>query len=473
MSAPPLATRGRPSLIVALIACVIAFALQQTAIVPAIGDVQQSLHAGKEWTAWLVTVYLMVATVATPVMGRLADLYGRRRMLLAGLLVFGLGSVGAACAPGLAVLLVFRSVQGVGGAVYPLALALGRDAADGDQEGRTIALLAGSFGVGSAVGFASGGALADFVTWRAVFVLGAVLVVLAGSAVLKWIGPDTGRASGGFDTVGTGFLSVASIGLLMGLTLVVTLGPGSFGTVIALALAVAAAVLWVRHELRAENPIVDLHVLTSPAVAAANLATFGLGWAMFSSFLLIPEFARTPPTQVGYGLAASGFMVGILLVPQAVGQAVTAALAGTITALPPRLVFATGLLAVTASEILLAFIRRDPWMVGGAMLLLGAGGGLAMEAASSITTRGVRDDVAAASASLNSTVRRLAGGLGGQISTLILAALVAGGGQYPSFGGFVVGYLIACGLCVGGAIAVGLRKADDGSSAQPAAAQHG
>jgi MFS family permease len=78
--------------IAGLLAADVAFAYQQTSIVPAIHDVKQSLGASPEWAAWLVTVYLIVATIATPAMGRLADLHGRRRMLLTGLGVFLAGS---------------------------------------------------------------------------------------------------------------------------------------------------------------------------------------------------------------------------------------------------------------------------------------------------------------------------------------------------------------------------------------------
>lgn len=268
---------------VALFAAVVAFAVQQTSIVPAVQDVQKSLHGTAEWSSWLVTVYLVVATVATPAMGRLGDLHGRRRMLLIGLALFGVASIGGALAPNLPVLICCRALQGVGGSVYPLALALARQTMPGSRSNATISLLAGAFGVGTAIGFLAGGAFSQFVTWRAVFALGAVLVLLAGWLVLRAV-PEVGdRATGGYDLVGTVVLAISAMALLSGLTLVVGMGWRSPVTIGLLVLAVLAATVWVRHEHRTSDPLVDLGVLRNRRVTTANLATIGLGWALFGS----------------------------------------------------------------------------------------------------------------------------------------------------------------------------------------------
>lgn len=445
--------RQRRWLVGTLVACVIAFAVQQTAIVPAVQDVQQELHAGKEWTAWLVTVYLMVATVATPALGRVADLYGRRRVLLGGLVLFGVFSAGAAVAPNLPVLLLFRSMQGVGGAVYPLTLAVARRTAGEHDAGASISMLAGSFGAGMAAGFVAGGALAEFVSWRAVFALGAVLVALAAVGVLRWIPSDGGGAAGGFDSGGTAVLGVAAIALLAGLTLVATLGAASPLTIALLAVALIGAAVWVRHERRTSNPLVDLHVLAKPRVAMANLATIGVGWTLFSTFLLVPEFARTPSGHTGYGLAAGAFVVGLLLA-LAAGQTITAVGAGRIHRVPPRGVFAGGLLLIAAATGILAVTRHDDATVAGALFLMGTGSGFALQSASAVSTQQVSDDVAAVSASLNSTVRRLSGGIGGQIATIVLVACSVAATGRPSFRGFEISYAVAGFLCLAGAVAL-------------------
>ncbi|HEX3649243.1 MAG TPA: MFS transporter [Pseudonocardiaceae bacterium] len=430
---------------VGLVVAVVAFAFQQTAVVPAVHDVQQALHGTAEWSSWLVTVYLMVATVATPTMGRLGDLHGRRRVLLAGLAAFAVASIGAACASNLATLLCWRAVQGVGGAVYPLALALARGGVPENRSRMTMSLLAGAFGAGTAIGFVGGGLLSQYVSWRAIFGVGAGLVLLAGWLALRVV-PDSGeRATGGFDVVGTVELAVAAVALLAGLTLVVPLGWRSPVTIELFVVTVALSAVWVRHERRTIDPLIDIGLLRDRRVAAANLATVGLGWALFGSFLLIPRFGRVDPAHAGYGLALGSALVGLVMLPLAVGQMVAGPLAGLLARrVPAAAVFSGGLVLVAGGLALLAATRTGAPLVAVWALVLGVGAGVALQAGSTVTTEVVSSDVAAVSAAVNSTVRRLAGGVGGQVDTVLLASIAG-------WRGYLVCYALAAGICVVGA----------------------
>lgn len=433
-----------------LAVAVIGFALQQTAIVPAIHDVEQALHASHEWAAWLVTVYLVVATVATLALGRLGDLHGRRRVLLVGMGVFAAGSVGAAVAPTMPVLIVCRAVQGVGGAVYPLTLSIARDRVPPERTTTVIAGLTAAFGLGTALGFASGGLLAEYVSWRAIFWLGAVLVAGGTLAVRLRVRESDVRAQGAFDWLGTVTMGASVVALLVALTLMVSEGIRSPITLGLLGGALVFGAVWVVVERRVEDPLVDLHILTNRPVLVGNLATIGLGWALFSSFLLVPEFARAQPAEQGYGLAADSAATGFLLLPIAVGQLVSATAAGTVgRRAPPRTVYAAGLLLLTAATAGLAVDRSGVWLTAALLLVLGLGAGAALQSASSVSTEGVAPDVAAVSASVNSTVRRIAGGIGGQLSTLVLASLALSG--QPRFTAFTVSYALAGALCLLGA----------------------
>lgn len=429
-----------------LAVAVVAFAFQQTSIVPAVHDVQQSLHGTAEWSSWLVTVYLMAATVATPALGRLGDLHGRRRVLLAGLAAFAIASIGAATAPNLAVLLCWRAVQGVGGAVYPLALALARGGVPQRRSKMARSLLTGAFGVGTAIGFVAGGLLSEHVSWRAIFWAGAGLVGLAAWLAVRVV-PDSGeRATGGFDVAGTVELAVAAVALLAGLTLVVSLGWRSPVTIGLFVVAVLLSVVWVRHERRTPDPLVDLGVLRNRRVTAANLATVALGWALFGSFLLIPRFARVDPVHTGFGLGLGSALIGLVMLPLAVGQAVAGPVAGLLSRrMPSAVVFAGGLVLVAGGLVLLATTRTGAPLVAVGALLLGCGAGAALQAGSLVATDAVAPDVAAVSAAVNSTVRRLAGGIGGQVDTVLLASIAVGSRAY------LASYALAAGICVVGA----------------------
>jgi MFS family permease len=442
--------RAAPRTLLVLVVAVVGFAFQQTGIVPAIATVQQDLGASEEWSAWLVTVYLIVATVATPALGRLGDLHGRRRMLLIGLLVFLAGSVAATFAPNMAVLICCRAVQGAGGAVYPLCLALVREHLPDHAVTTGIALLTASFGAGTGIGFVGGGLLAEYASWRWIFAVGAILVA-AGALCIHRALPDTDtRAQGEFDGTGTALLTVAVVGLLTALTLGVSLGWTSPVTLALFVVAAAGTAWWLRAERRRQHPLIDLHVLRERPVAIANLATIGLGWAMFSSFLLIPRFAQASGRD-GFGFGADAVLVGLVLLPMAVAQTVTSPLAGRLAPrLGARRVFAAGLVLVSAALCLLCVVRTSAAWLALVVLLLGAGAGLALASSSDVVTQGVAGDVAAVSSAVNSTVRRLAGGVGGQVATILLAALVLAPHQ-PRHTAFLVAYAVAAGLCLLGA----------------------
>lgn len=438
-----------------LVLAVVGFAVQQTAIVPAVQTVQQSLGGSAEWSAWLVTVYLIVATVATPAMGRLADLHGRKRVLLVGLAIFVLGSAAAACAPNMPFLIVCRAIQGVGGAVYPLSLALARAVLPKDRVTTSIAMLTGAFGVGTAIGFMGGGLLAEYASWRWIFGAGAILVALGTVAAWRTL-PDTGEHAGGrFDVVGTTVLTISVVGLLTAITLVVPLGWGSPVTIALFVVAITAFLGWLRLEVRRDDPLVDIHVLREPSVAVANIATAGLGWALFSSYLLVPQFTETSPRHTGYGLSASVGAVGLIMLPLALGQTAAGSAAGWLSQrMSARVVFAGGLAAVAVALALMAAVHEGAVQTALLLLLLGVGAGAALQTSSDVATQGVGDDVAAVSSSLNSTLRRLAGGIGGQISTILLASLVVSRSGAPSHSAFVVSFLIAAAASLLGGLVV-------------------
>jgi MFS family permease len=241
-------------------------------------------------------------------------------------------------------------------------------------------------------------------------------------------------------------LSVAAITLLVALTLVVSLGWAS--PVIWVLLAVAAAGL----ERRVPDPLIDVHALRAPAVLRANLAAIGLGWALFGAYLLVPQFARADPGRAHYGLGATPAAIGAILLPLAVAQTFAGPLAGLISRRTgTRPVFAVSLGIMAAALVALSIVRYGQAPLALALFALGLGAGGAMQTSTTLATEGVGGDVAAASSALNSTVRRLAGGIGGQTTAITLAALMLAGASTPRFIAFTVAYLLAAALCLGGA----------------------
>lgn len=426
------------------------YAFQQTAVIPAIATIEHALHTGPAWAAWLLSGYLMVATVVTPALGRLGDLHGHARVLLRSLGVFLVGSIGAATLPGLPALIICRAAQGVGGAVLPLAFAISRRHLPDEQVSRAIAGLTGAFGLGAAVGFATGGLMTQLVSWRLVFGSGAATVLLGLLLLWRLVPRPGGSGDGRFDAPGALWLGATSLGVLLALTVGQESGWLAPAPILLLLGASAAGVLWVRTELRHEHPLVDLRVLRDRTVTLVNGATVGLGWSRFVGLLLLPELVQGPG-HGRYGFGAGALAAGLFLLPDGVGLTIGGPLAGRLASrMSPGRVLTGGLAVIAGGAVAVAAGHGQPAVVAAGAALLGLGGGIATQASSAVTTRDVPAEAAAASSSLNSTIRRFAGGVGGQVSVVALAA-VAPSGATASATGFVIMFVVAAALALGGA----------------------
>lgn len=435
-------------LLSALVVADVAFSFLQTAIIPTIPTVSRELAMPPEWSAWLLSAYLMVATVATPALGRLADLRGRRRVLLVSLVLFLVGAAGAAVAPNAAVLVVFRAVQGIGGPVFPLAFAVVREVAPPERVSGAVGLLTAAFGIGAALGFGFGGLFAQLVSWRLVFVAGALAVGVSTVLVALLVPARPAPAAGTFDGLGALLVGAASVGVLLALTSGVQLGWSAPGTVALFLLAAGTAGWWVRHELVSPDPLVDLRVLSHRAVALTNLATLGLGWALFGSYFLLPELVRVVPDQGGYGFGADATWAGLYLLPVAAGQLLAGPLAARVQRrCSARTVFAAGLVLLTAALIGLDLVHTAAPAFAACVFVLGVGAGLAMQTSSAVSTSAVGPEHAGISTTLNSTVRRFAGGAGSQVSAALLGALTSAA-HPPAHLAFVLAFTAAAVLAL-------------------------
>ena len=455
-------TRGDPrryrSAIAALVVADVAFAFLQTAVIPALPTIERDLNASASWTAWLLTAYLMLAVVMTPAVGKLGDQRGRQQMLLIALLVFLAGSVGAALSTELWILIVFRAVQGIGGAIFPLTFAVVRDEVPSERVGTVIGVLTGAFGIGTALGFGLGGLIAQALSWRMIFGCGAFAVALGVVTIALLVprSPTTRRTH--LDLAGAALLGATAIALLLALTLAPERGWSSAPVIALFIGAFGLGALWLRCERHADDPLVDLRVVGVGPVLLVNLATIAVGYALFGGYFLLPHLVEA--SARGYGFGASPTLSGLYLLPAAIGQLVMGPVSGRLTRqLPGRSLFGAGLVLDAIALALLAFAHAQPWEVLLASLLLGAGAGLAIQTSSTLVTQGVAAEQTAVSTALNSTVRRFAGGVGGQVSAALLAAFPGAAAAAPSAFAFTVAFGTAGALCLAGAALVGLAPA--------------
>src|SRR5262245_1822361 len=164
-----------------------AFALQQTLVVPALPALQRELDTTTTWVTWVLTVFLLKASVLTPVLGKLGVQYGQERLLVISLGVFLIGCIGSAFAPNIAVLIAFRAVSGAGGAVFPLSFGIIRDEFPPEKIKVGIGLLSAVFGVGGGLGIVVSGLIVEYLSWRWLFVAGAIPVGAAIVLVHRYV----------------------------------------------------------------------------------------------------------------------------------------------------------------------------------------------------------------------------------------------------------------------------------------------
>src|SRR3989441_639165 len=163
-----------------------AFALQQTMVVPALPALQRELHTTATWVVWVLTVFLLVASVATPLLGKLGDQYGKERLLVISLAIFLVGSVAAACAWNIWALIVARAIQGAGGAVFPLSFGIIRDEFPREKLGVAIGLVSAVIGIRGGVGLVHSEPFSGTSSCRLLFLLGAIAIGIAAVLVHRF-----------------------------------------------------------------------------------------------------------------------------------------------------------------------------------------------------------------------------------------------------------------------------------------------
>lgn len=440
---------------VALISLLLAdlvYGFQQSAITPALPLVKKEFAASQEWTTWIFSGYLIVATVMPIFGGKLADRIGRRRVFLAALTVFLIGSVTAGTAPSTGVVVIGRLIQGVGGIVFPLSFAILRDSVGRRWLSKGIGILTGGFGLGSLAGFGFGGVIAQFAGWRWIFFIGALALILG--IVLVWITVPV-RAAGqavGLDTFGAVLLGCLIATLIIALTEGSRQGWASSPVIALYLVALVAGVLWVWHERRTAQPMMDLRVLTSRAVLFTNIASFLGGYAVFSLNVLLPFLIQSAPVSghlTAFGISAGPLLTGIILIPRALGQSVGGPISGPLAQrITPAVVLSIGMLVQSAGAVGLAFWRSHAWMLLTELAAVGIGFGVAISAAASIVTLAARGSQSGTASSLNSVLRRFGGGIGAQSLTAIIASITTRSGSAPAPAAFTSAFTIVAGVSV-------------------------
>jgi EmrB/QacA subfamily drug resistance transporter len=433
-----------------------AFALSQTVVSPALPEIQHQYGADPASAAWILTGYLLAASVATPIVGKLGDLFGRGRVLTLVLLVFAAGSAVCALAPSLGVLVVGRLIQGVGGGIFPLAFGIIRETFPPERVATAIGGISATFGIGGGVGLVIAGLIVSALDASWLFWLG-LMALPAAYAIHRYVPREATRPDAKVDWLGAALLSVALASLLYGLSKANAWGWGS-PRVLALSLGgLLVGAFWVWVETRVDQPLVDMRVLRRRPVLMTNVTAVLVGFSMFASFLLIPQLAQTDE-KFGYGFSASVTGAGLLMLPSTLVMLVAGPLAGRIaTRASSRLPLVIGTFMGMLAFVVYALFHGSEWeiCVGGAFL--GVGIGFSFASMANLVVESVPRDEVGVATGINTIMRSLGGALGAQLVASLLTGKTIAGSAIPTEAAYTDAFIVAAvaaGLAMVAALAI-------------------
>jgi EmrB/QacA subfamily drug resistance transporter len=418
----------------------ISFALMQTLVIPALPFFQREFGTTASWVTWIATGFLLSSSVLTPILGKLGDAYGKERLLVISLGIFGLASLGAAFAWSLPSLVGFRVLQGAGAAVFPLSFGIIRDEFPPDKVGLGIGTVSSVFGAGGGVGLVLSGVIIEHLDWHWLFLIGAVPVLASTVLIALFVPESPIKTPTRPDYLGGATLSAALAALLVAISEGESWGWTSPGVLGLLAAAAGLFALWVQIEQRVPEPLVDLRTFARRHMAATNLTTLLIGFSMFASFILLPNFVTRE-------FGASPIEVGLYFVPSSVAMMIAGPLAGSLTTrIGPVVPLRIGIVLAGCGLALLAAAHSEPWMIYAWMTLMGTGIAFSFAALGTLVIRHSRPEETGVASGMNTIMRTIGGAFGAQIAAAVISANTLAGSQIPLEHGFTVAFTIgACG----------------------------
>ncbi|MFF5898413.1 MFS transporter [Streptomyces argenteolus] len=477
MDAPQPTTRAGGVITTLALAGTVA-AVMQTLVTPLIAELPRILDTSSANAAWVVTVTLLVAGVCVPVTGRLGDLLGKRRMLLACAVPLVAGSVVCALASSVVPMIIGRGLQGMGMGMVPLGIALLRDVVPAEKLSGSIALVSASMGIGGALGLPISAAVAEYTSWRVLFWGSAVLALMIAVLIFTFV-PDVPAGAKGqrFDAPGAIGLAIGLVSLLLAISKGADWGWGSGTTLGLFAVAVVSLGVWGLYELRTRDPLVDLRTTARPRVLLTNVSSILVGVGMYSFMLIAPQLLQFPEAT-GYGLGQSMLAAGLWMAPGGVMMMIVSPLGGKlINARGPKSALVLGALVISLGYGLSLFLMGSAWGLMLVGIVINSGVGLAYGAMPALIMSSVPLSETAAANGFNTLMRSLGTTIGSAVIGVVLAQMTIdlGGFSLASEDGFRVGLMIGCGVALVAAAVASLipglvRPADDADRTGPATA---
>jgi EmrB/QacA subfamily drug resistance transporter len=430
----------------------VAYALLQSLVAPALLTIQHDLDTNAAGAAWILTAYLLSASVLTPIAGRLGDMFGKKRAMVVVLIVLAVGTALAGLATSIGLMIVARVIQGAGGAVFPLAFGIIRDEFPRERVPQGIAMISAILGIGGGAGIVLAGPIVENLSYHWLFWLPLIGVVIALLGILLYVPESPVRTPGRIDPLGAVLLAGWLTTLLVAVSEGSAWGWRSWQIFVLVDATIALIVAWVWAESRSKAPLVDMHMMRIRPVWMTNVAALVFGFAMFASFIVVPELVELP-TGTGFGFGASVTQAGLFLLPSTVGMLLAGPVAGRLSvAFGSRVPLQIGGVFSCVAFVMLTVAHADGWEIYLAMLIMGVGIGFAFGSMANLIVESVPPTQTGVATGMNTIVRSIGGAIGAQVSASIISSTLSASGVATDTGFTIAFGVAAVALAVGVAV---------------------
>jgi MFS family permease len=419
--------------------------LQQTMVVPLIPDLPEILAVSPTTASWAVTVTILTGAVATPIVSRLADMVGKRRMIVVALMTMTSGSVLVAVGGGFVTTVAGRGLQGFAASLIPVGISIMRDSLPRERVGFAVALMSATLGIGMALGLPLSGVLYGHFGFDSIFWVAASGGVLLTIAVLRLVPESSVRTPGRFDYLGAVLFSLALASTLLAISKGGEWGWGSRWVIGLLCVSFLSLLVWFPYELRVNDPMVDLRTAARRPVLLTNVASIGVAFALFVNLLASGQQLQMP-TATGYGFGLTVTQAGLAMMPTGLAMVFLSPVSGRmLVRLGGRVTLLIGAGIMSAAYVFRVFSTGSVAEVVLGASLVGIGAALSFAAMPTLIMAHVPITESASANGLNSLMRAIGGSTASAVLAAVLSSVsaTAAGRSFPSLTAFEEMYWIS------------------------------